>query len=148
MTHYFTKPYAKANFEYKRKRITLTLNLPISLNLAKINSQSSENQSLERLFFNPSLSFKLKAGDFWTYRVSGKFEQSSEIYDYQEDTFLYMDVSYQYSLRKHKLDFEVKLSNIFNNDAYISYYTGIFSLMESVYKLRPREVLCSMKFRF
>lgn len=339
VTHYFTKPYAKANFEYKRKRITLTLNLPLSLNLAKINAKSSENQSLERLFFNPSLSFKLKAGDFWTFRASGKFEQSienfnhyydnyilknynslmvesaplsvsdnirgtakidfkqpfislnaslsysyqyrhsdmmykyyidgngtsvlqmvelpnnsdyhilnamvkkffspirttvslkgnaaftknhtilndslvktssvsmslipgmmikitewlhidysmnwnmivtnvgddecgdvrymrhncnllvfpgknhlfcitSEIYDYQEDTFLYMDVSYQYSLRKHKLDFEVKLSNIFNNDAYISYYTGIFSLMESVYKLRPREVLFSMKFRF
>lgn len=339
VTHYFTKPYIKANFEYKRKRITLTLNLPLSLNLAKINAKSSENQSLERLFFNPSLSFKLKAGDYWTFRVSGKFEQSienfnhyydnyilknynslmvesaplsvydkirgtakidykqhfislnaslsysyqyrqsdmmykyyiagngtsvlqmveqpnhsdyhimnamvkkffspirttlslkgnvaftknhtilndslvetssvstslvpdimikitewlhidysmnwntivtnvgdeergnvrymrhncdllvfpgrnhlfcitSEIYDYQQETFLYMDVSYQYSLRKHKLDFEVKLSNIFNNDAYISYYTGVFSLMESVYKLRPREVLFSMKFRF
>ena len=40
------------------------------------------------------------------------------------------------------------LSNSTENGAYISYYTGIFSLMESVYKLRPREVLCSMKFRF
>lgn len=339
VTHYFTKPYARANFEYKRKRITITLNLPLSLNIAKISPKSSDKQSIERLFFNPSLSFKLKAGDYWTFRLFGKFEQSienfehyydnyilknynsimiesaplsvsdkihgnarvdfkqpfislnaslaynyqhrqsdmmykyyiddngtsvlqivehpnssdyhimnamvkkffspirttlslkgnmafmkrhtilndsmvatssvstnlspnmmikltawmhvdyslnwnviiskvggeernnvkylrhkcdvlvfpgknhlfcvtSEIYDYQEETFLYMDISYQYSLRKHKLDFEVKLSNIFNNEAYISYFTGSFSLMESVYKLRPREVLCSVKFRF
>lgn len=339
VTHYFTKPYVRANFEYKRKRITVTLNLPLSLSIAKICPKFSEKQSIERQFFNPSLSFKFNAGDYWTFRLSGKFEQSienfdhyydnyilknynsimvesaplsvsdkirgnakidfkqpfislnaslaysyqyrqsdmmykyyidgngtsvlqmversnssdyhimnamvkkffspirttlslkgnmaltkshtilndslvvtssvstslspdmmikitewlhidyslnwnviiskvggeekgnvkylrhncdilvfpgknhlfcitSEIYDYQEETFLYMDVSYQYSLRKHKLDFEVKLSNIFNNDAYISYFTGTFSLMESVYKLRPREVLCSVKFRF
>lgn len=339
VTHYFTKPYVRANFEYKRKRITVTLNLPLSLNIAQISPKSSEKQSIERLFFNPSISFKINAGDYWTFRLSGKFEQSienfdhyydnyilknynsimvesaplsvsdkirgnakidfkqpfislnaslaysyqyrqsdmmykyyidgngtsvlqmverpnssdyhimnamvkkffspirttlslkgnmaltkshtilndslvvtssvstslspdmmikitewlhidyslnwnviiskvggeekgnvkylrhncdilvfpgknhlfcvtSEIYDYQEETFLYMDVSYQYSLRKHKLDFEVKLSNIFNNDAYISYFTSNFSLMESVYKLRPREVLCSVKFRF
>lgn len=339
VTHYFTKPYVRANFEYKRKRITVTLNLPLSLNIAQISPKSSEKQSIERLFFNPSISFKINAGDYWTFRLSGKFGQSienfdhyydnyilknynsimvesaplsvsdkirgnakidfkqpfislnaslaysyqyrqsdmmykyyidgngtsvlqmverpnssdyhimnamvkkffspirttlslkgnmaltkshtilndslvvtssvstslspdmmikitewlhidyslnwnviiskvggeekgnvkylrhncdilvfpgknhlfcvtSEIYDYQEETFLYMDVSYQYSLRKHKLDFEVKLSNIFNNDAYISYFTSNFSLMESVYKLRPREVLCSVKFRF
>ncbi len=339
VTHYFTKPYIRANFEYKRKRLTLTLNLPLSLNLVKINSKSSQNQSLERLFFNPSLSLKMKVGDYWTFRVSGKFEQSvenfnhyydnyilkkynnliveaaplsvsdktrgiakidykqpfislnaslsysylydrsdvmykyfidgngssvlqmveqpnnsyyhvmnatakkffspiqttlglkgnmivmknhtilndslvatssvstnlspsmmvkvtewlhidyslnwnvivskvggdergdvkylrhncnvlvfpgknhllcvtSEIYDYQQETFLYMDFSYQYSLRKQKLDFEMKMSNIFNNDAYISYFTGAFSLMESVYKLRQREILCSVKFRF
>ncbi len=339
VTHYFTKPYVGANFEYKRKRITVTLNFPLSLSIAKICPKSSEKQSIERLFFNPSLSFKFNAGNYWIFRLSGKFGQSienfdhyydnyilknynsimvesaplsvsdkirgnakidfkqpfislnaslaysyqyrqsdmmykyyidgngtsvlqmversnssdyhimnamvkkffspirttlslkgnmaltkshtilndslvvtssvstslspdmmikitewlhidyslnwnviiskvggkekgnvkylrhncdilvfpgknhlfcitSEIYDYQEETFLYMDVSYQYSLRKHKLDFEVKLSNIFNNDAYISYFTGTFSLMESVYKLRPREVLCSVKFRF
>lgn len=339
VTHYFTKPYIRTNLEYKRKRITITLNLPLSLNIAKINSYSSENQSLKRLLFNPSFSFRLKAGDFWTFYLSGKLEQSienfdhyydnyilkkynsimiesaplsvsnkirgsarmnfkqpfislntslsysyqhwqsdmmykyhidkagtsvlqmveqpnssdyhimnvmakkffspirttlslkgnavftknntilnnkivatysvstslspgmmikitewlhldyslnwnviiskmdgeernnvkylrhncdlmvfpgrdhlvcvtSEIYDYQEETFLYMDISYQYSLRKRKLDFELKLSNLFNNDAYISYYTGVFSLMESVYTLRPREVFCSVKFRF
>lgn len=73
---------------------------------------------------------------------------TSEIYDYQQETCLYMDISYQYSLRKLKLDFELKLSNIFNSDAYVSYYTGDFSLMESVYKLRQREIFASVKFRF
>lgn len=73
---------------------------------------------------------------------------TSEIYDYQRKVFLYMDISYRYSLYKRKLDFEMKFSNIFNNDKYISYFTGTFSLMESVYTLRPREILCSVKFRF
>lgn len=339
VTHYYTKPYVRANFEYNRKRMTVTLNLPLSLNIAQISPKSSDKQSIERLFFNPSLSFKLNAGNFWTFRLSGKFEQSidnfehyydnyilknynsiliesaplsvsdkiranakidfkqpfislnasiaysyqyrhsdmmykyyidgngtsvlqmvecpnssnyhimnvmvkkffspirttislngnmaftsshiilndslvatssistslsprmmvkitewlhvdyslnwnviatkvsadergdvkylrhncdllvfpwrnhlvcltSEIYDYQKETFLYMDVSYQYSLQKYKLDFGVRLSNIFNNDAYISYFTSNFSIMESVYRLRPREILCSVKFRF
>ncbi|MGN0032603.1 MAG: carboxypeptidase-like regulatory domain-containing protein [Candidatus Limimorpha sp.] len=73
---------------------------------------------------------------------------TSELYDYQDDTFVYTDVSYQYSLRKHKLDFELRLSNIFNNDVYVSYFTGAFSLMESVYELRPRELSASVRFRF
>lgn len=58
------------------------------------------------------------------------------------------DITYQYSLRKHKLDFELRLSNIFNNDVYVSYFTGAFSLMESVYSLRPRELSASVRFRY
>lgn len=339
VTHSFAKPYLRTDFEYKIKRITLTLNFPLSLNIAEIDSKTSGNQSIEKLFFSPSLSFKMVAGDFWTFYLSGRFEQSidnfdhyyenfilkdynslvvefaplsvsyktngkarivykqpfislnaslsysyqyrksemtckyfvdrngasvlemveqpnnsdyhivhasvkkffskirttlglkgslaflkshtilnesfmatssvstslspdvmikitewlhldyslnwnvivsktdgeernrvnylrhncdllmfpgrdhlvcltSEIYDYQQETCLYMDISYQYSLRKLKLDFELKLSNIFNSDAYVSYYTGDFSLMESVYKLRQREIFASVKFRF
>lgn len=72
----------------------------------------------------------------------------SEIYNYKKKTFLYMDIIYQYSLSKHRIDFEFKISNIFNNDKYVSYYSGQFSLMESIYRIRPREIICSVKFRF
>ena len=72
----------------------------------------------------------------------------SEIYSHQGKEYVYFDVSYQYSIPKHGLDFELKCTNIFNNKSYVSYYSGAFSIVESIYEIRPMEIFCSVKFRF
>ena len=73
---------------------------------------------------------------------------NSEIYSHLGENYIYLDVSYQYSIPKYKLDFELKCNNIFNNKSYVSYYSGTFSIVESVYEIRPMEIFCSVKFRF
>lgn len=47
-----------------------------------------------------------------------------------------------------RLDFEVCWNNIFNSKKYVSYYSGAFSVQETIYTLRPMEVLASVRFRF
>ena len=73
---------------------------------------------------------------------------NSEIYSHLGKNYVYFDASYQYSIPKYKLDFELKCNNIFNNKSYVSYYSGTFSIVESVYEIRPVEIFCSVKFRF
>lgn len=71
----------------------------------------------------------------------------SELYSHHDEHYLYVDASYLYSIPKWKIDIELKLSNILNNDSYVSYYSGAFSLVESKYEIRPFEIMCSLKFR-
>lgn len=72
----------------------------------------------------------------------------TELYSHRGEHYVYVDLSYQYSIPKHRIDFELKCSNIFNNKSYVSYYSGAFSIEESIYEIRPMEIMCSMKFRF
>ena len=73
---------------------------------------------------------------------------NSEIYSHLGKNYIYFDASYQYSIPKYKLDFELKCNNIFNNKLYVSYYSGAFSIVESIYEIRPMEIFLSVKFRF
>ncbi len=73
---------------------------------------------------------------------------NSEIYSHLGENYVYFDASYQYSIPKYKLDFELKCNNIFNNKLYVSYYSGAFSIVESIYEIRPMEIFLSVKFRF
>ena len=122
-------------------KITEWLHLDYSFNYNVIHSRVGRS--------NNDMSFFRHTGDIMIFPWKDQnICITSELYDYQDDTFVYTDITYQYSLRKHKLDFELRLSNIFNNDVYVSYFTGAFSLVESVYSLRPRELSASVRFRF
>ena len=73
---------------------------------------------------------------------------TAEYYRHQGQPYLFVDASYEFSIAKPKLDFEVRWNNIFNSKKYVSYYSGAFSVQETVYTLRPMEVLVSARFRF
>ena len=73
---------------------------------------------------------------------------TAEYYRHQGQNYLFVDASYEFSIKQPKLDFEVRWNNIFNSKRYVSYYSGAFSVQETVYILRPVEVLASMRFRF
>ena len=73
---------------------------------------------------------------------------TAEYYRHQGQNYLFVDASYEFSIKQPKLDFEVRWNNIFNSKKYVSYYSGTFSVQETVYTLRPMEVLASVRFRF
>lgn len=73
---------------------------------------------------------------------------TAEYYRHQGQNYLFVDASYEFSIKQPKLDFEVRWNNIFNSKKYVSYYSGAFSVQETVYTLRPMEVLASVRFRF
>ena len=73
---------------------------------------------------------------------------TAEYYRHQSQPYLFVDASYEFSIKKPKLDFEVRWNNIFNSKRYVSYYSEAFSVQETIYTLRPMEVLASVRFRF
>ncbi|MDD2964948.1 MAG: hypothetical protein PHU33_13455 [Bacteroidales bacterium] len=73
---------------------------------------------------------------------------NSEYYVYENQSYYFSDVSYQYTIPKTRTDIIVTARNIFNSDSYTSinsntYYTWIYK-----YDLRPFELLVSIKLYF
>ncbi len=99
-----------------------------------------------------------KRGDITYWRHFGKafaflpknqtISLTAEYYRHQGQPYLFVDASYEFSIKQPKLDFEVRWNNIFNSKKYVSYYSGAFSVQETVYMLRPMEVMASVRFRF
>ena len=99
-----------------------------------------------------------KRGDITYWRHFGKafaflpknqtISLTAEYYRHQGQPYLFVDASYEFSIKQPKLDFEVRWNNIFNSKKYVSYYSGAFSVQETVYTLRPMEVMASVRFRF
>ena len=99
-----------------------------------------------------------KRGDITYWRHFGKafaflpknqtISLTAEYYRHQGQPYLFVDASYEFSIKQPKLDFEVRWNNIFNSKKYVSYYSGAFSVQEAEYTLRPMEVMASVRFRF
>lgn len=99
-----------------------------------------------------------KRGDITYWRHFGKvfaflpknqtISLTAEFYRHQGQPYLFVDASYEFSIKQPKLDFEVRWNNLFNSKKYVSYYSGAFSVQETVYTLRPMEVMASVRFRF
>ena len=99
-----------------------------------------------------------KRGDITYWRHFGKafaflpknqtISLTAEYYRHQGQPYLFVDAGYEFSIKQPKLDFEVRWNNIFNSKKYVSYYSGAFSVQETVYTLRPMEVMASVRFRF
>ncbi len=73
---------------------------------------------------------------------------TAEYYRHQGEPYFFVDASYEFSIEQPKLGFEVRWNNIFNSKRYVSYYSGAFSVQETIYTLRPMEVMASVRFRF
>lgn len=71
---------------------------------------------------------------------------SFEYYSLNNSNNYFLDISYRFTLKKQKLDFELFWNNIFNNVSYISYFANSYTVTESIYYLRPRQVFFSVKF--
>lgn len=79
-------------------------------------------------------------GFFWDQINSGNKEQM-----YRN---AFYDVSYQYTWAKKKIDFELKWLNIANRKIFERYYLGSFTESYTKMKLRPSQVMFTVKFNF
>lgn len=73
---------------------------------------------------------------------------SAEYYYLNNSNNYFLDFLYRFTLKKQKLDFELRWNNIFNNDTYTSYFANSYTITESVYYLRPSQILFSIKFNY
>lgn len=62
----------------------------------------------------------------------------------QENYFL--NLIYRYTLKKHRIDFELKWSNILNYDEFTQVSSDALLYERSVYQLRPSQLLCTVRF--
>lgn len=72
----------------------------------------------------------------------------TEYYNNNDNNNFFADLAYTYTLKKQKIDLELKCKNIFNNKTYINYSANAFTIWESSYAMRPSQILVSVKFSF
>lgn len=60
----------------------------------------------------------------------------------------FIDLSYQYTLEKRKIDIELKWSNILNTKTYQELFLNDLGYTSNTYTIRPSQILASVKFYF
>lgn len=79
-----------------------------------------------------------------TLSFSGEWVKSKLEKDSWDDFF--GDILYRFTLsEKRKIDFELSLINVFNKDMYRNLSVGNYTISESNYVLRPRQVMAKMR---
>jgi hypothetical protein len=72
----------------------------------------------------------------------------TEYYYNSDNNNFFADLAYTYTLKKLKIDLELKWKNIFNNKTYLYYEANTFTIWESSYTMRPSQIFISAKFSF
>jgi len=73
---------------------------------------------------------------------------NTEYYYYDDKDHFFADAGYQYSFKKPKIDFQLKARNIFNATSYTSIGANGYYSWVSNYRLRPFEIILSVRFTF
>ncbi|NEM98354.1 carboxypeptidase-like regulatory domain-containing protein [Pontibacter burrus] len=60
--------------------------------------------------------------------------------------YYFTDAVYRFSFGKRKIDTELRWTNIFNTSEFIHVYTDGFARVENLYRLRPSQLMVSLKF--
>lgn len=58
----------------------------------------------------------------------------------------FLNLSYQWTLKKYKLDAKITWNNVFNTNNYVNVSNGEFFSNENIYVLRPSQLLLTFKF--
>lgn len=84
------KPYLSASVEYKRKRFSAGMDLPLSLQSVTVQSET-DGDAMTKPLFNPYFWSRLKLGNFWTLNASTGMTHRIDNYDSWLDTYLLTD---------------------------------------------------------
>ncbi|WP_245856908.1 carboxypeptidase-like regulatory domain-containing protein [Lutibacter flavus] len=60
----------------------------------------------------------------------------------------FLNFSYQYTFKQSNIDLNLSWNNVLNTNEFVNVYTNEFTYVENSYKLRPSQVLASIKFSF
>ena len=66
----------------------------------------------------------------------------------ESDDNYFMNLSYQYTFQKPKIDLNISWNNIFNTEEFINIATSEYTYIETAYRLRPSQIIASVKFSF
>ncbi|MDR5589058.1 carboxypeptidase-like regulatory domain-containing protein [Christiangramia sp. SM2212] len=91
------------------------------------------------------LSFYIFLADNQYLDIAGEYYGNS-ITEVDENYFL--NLGYQYTFGKSGIDLNVSWNNILNTEQYINVSSSDFSYIQNTYRLRPSQILASLKFSF
>lgn len=63
-------------------------------------------------------------------------------------TNYFLNLSYQYTFKQPMIDLSLSWNNVLNTNEFVNVYTNAFTYVENRYKLRPSQLLASIKFTF
>jgi len=66
----------------------------------------------------------------------------------RDNTYYFMDLTARYNLKKSKLSFALSAKNLFNTSRFKNYSISDISTSTTAYRLLPRYILVSLKYRF
>lgn len=127
---------------YIDSRILPWINGEYSLTYRDVQSGLNGKGSFHRKLLVHGLNF------YTLFRKNNQVSINTEYYSLGNKPFFFADLKYQYSLTKHKIDFKVAWINVLNAKEYINYQPGSYIMYETIYKLRPSQLLVTMGFRF
>ena len=102
-------------------------------NVQKLRSGS---HFLNAYFYLSDQQFLSAGGEYYTNSIS----ENANNY--------FLNLEYQYSFQKPKIDLSLSWNNILNTDEFVNISSSEYTYMETSYKLRPSQVLASIKFSF
>lgn len=101
--------------------------------------EQQEHQILLSIYPNERNYISLKA-DFYQNKIEGNnaVSQNSQFFDF----------FYRYTFLKKSIDLEFSLTNILNTKQFVNISNSSFFYTQTVFDLRPRQILTSVRFKF
>lgn len=109
----------------------------------ELSFEGTEFQQVETTQHQLGLFFYPKGNQYLS--AKGEFYKNSLAAD-SGDFFL--NLGYQYTFKDPAIDLNLSWNNVLNTEEFVNAYTNEFSYVESRYRLRPSQVLLSVKFSF
>ncbi|MDE1191419.1 MAG: hypothetical protein PW786_04675 [Arachidicoccus sp.] len=121
------------------------LSVDYSISLSLTDRNQNEAKSISK-----SLSQNLSAFFFPNDNNSINFIFNNSDYFYDKNSFknIFVDAAYQYTLKKRKIDFELKITNILHKTHYKEVDINNIQTNTLFYIIRPRQAIFTVKFNF
>jgi hypothetical protein len=104
--------------------------------------QTRTNQTVQQL--EHQVQMNLFPATNHLFRLNGEYIHNRLINS--KTTNVFADLLYRYTWTKKRLDFELEVTNLFNNDDYQTVQVNTFSYLQTDLALRPTQVLVKVRF--
>ena len=115
-------------------------------NKVSISNTQFKNQSFDNIVSQEHLL------NFNFYPTSNQYigfdtEYYKNNFSSQNQEIYFLNLNYRYTFEKNKIDLDLNWNNILNTKEFTTAFNSSFSYTQSTYKLRPSQLLLSIKFR-
>jgi len=90
-----------------------------------------------------SLNLILFLSDFQIFEINGEYFTNN--FSTTPESY-FLNLSYQYTLQKSKIDLELKWNNILNTKSYNTIYSNPYTYISNTYEVRPSQLIFNIKF--
>jgi hypothetical protein len=170
ISKYIPKLKTKLSFEYglikSSNNIILNNNSLLIKSTGNTFSFKSNNNYFDWLTFDYNIFYSINKRGITDNTTTLKsnlkillYPTSNQTFGIYKDDYIYnlnsqnlnnqfIDLSYQYTLEKRKIDIELKWSNILNTKTYQELFLNDLGYTSNTFTIRPSQILASVKFYF